>query len=232
MKRSIHFLFIAVLLTLSTSVFAEIRETRTIQPFSRIQAASLFEVIYTQSAELSCTVAGDEKLVKNTVLEVKDETLHISFSDQDCVKNCNNAKIKIMLTGPDFKGATLSGLSSLKISGDFPKSVVDLSVSGVAQFTGKINATVFSGSFSGVAEVKLEGTADKADVSVCGTVDLKAREFIVDEYLVTVSGVATAKISVTGKLDATTTGLGELVYWGAPKSINKTVSGLSEIQHR
>lgn len=232
MKRSIPFLFIAVLLTLSTSVFAEIRETRTIQPFSKIQAASLFEVVYTQSAELSCTVAGDDNLVKNTVMEVKDETLLISFSNEECMKNCHNAKIKIMLTGPEFKGANLSGLSSLKLAGDFPKNAIDLSVSGVAQFTGKINATVFSGNFSGVAEVKLEGAADKAEVSVCGTVDLKARELIVDEYQVTVSGVATAKISVTGKLDATTTGLGELTYWGAPKSVAKTVSGLSEINHR
>lgn len=226
-----HFLFIAVLLTLTTSVFAETRVNRTIEPFSKIQVSSIFDVIYTQSSELSCTITGDEKMVKQTVVEVKDEVLRISLENENCVAN-NNFKVKVIVTGPEFKGATLSGVSSLKIAGDFPKSPIDLNVSGVSQFTGKINATVLSGNFSGVAEVKLEGTADRADVSVCGTVDLKARELIVEDYLVTVSGVATAKISVTGKLDATTTGLGELTYWGSPKTVAKTVSGLSEINHK
>jgi hypothetical protein len=231
MKRNILVLFITFLQLLSTSAFAETRETRNVQPFNKIQAGSLFEIIYTYSSETSCTVTGNEKFVKLTTTEVKDETLYLSLGKFNAKKN-ENVKIKVLLTGPEFKGAQLSGLVSLKLAGDFPKTEIDLSVSGVAEFVGKINATRLSGNFSGVADVKIEGTADKADVTVCGTVDLNARELIVDDYLITVSGVASAKISVSSKLDATTAGLGELTYWGSPKNVNKTTSGLSEINHR
>ncbi len=175
-------------------------------------------------------LAGNDKLIELTELTVKEGTLYLTLKQDE--RNYNGKEIKVILTGPEFTGATISGVASLKVTGDFPKSDIDLTITGVGEFIGKINASSLKGNFAGVTEIVLEGTADKADVTVCGTVDLKAKALEVNEWAISVSGVASAKISVKNKLDAFTSGLAELSYWGTPQSVSKTASGLSEIKQK
>ncbi|MGL5892628.1 MAG: GIN domain-containing protein [Bacteroidia bacterium] len=204
-----------------------ISETRALGKFNKINVGSVYDVEYTYATEVSCVISGKEDFVKRTKLTIKDGVL---FIDLECSANNNDCgTLKITLAGPEFHGADISGVVEFKLIGEFPKAPVELIISGASEFKGKINATTFEGNFSGTAEVVLSGQTPKANMNVCGTVELKADDFTADDLYINLSGTASAKISVVNKLKAQTSGVSSLVYIGSPSQVDQTIDGLSTI---
>lgn len=224
------FALCAVLVWISTSSMMksrDITEKRELGKFTKINVSSIFDVEYTYSPEASCVVSGDAKLVALTKTRIEGEVLYIEFAPNH-LKN-SNGDLKIQLSGPEFHGADISGVAEFKLNGKFPKAPIDLFVSGASEFEGAIDATTLTANLSGTADVKIKGQSTKGEIVVCGTVDLKAGEFTTDELKITMSGTASAKIRVTKKLDAHTSGVSSLTYFGNPGNINKVTEGLSTI---
>lgn len=205
-----------------------ITENRTVGKFSKIHVASIFYVEYSYSTQTSCVIIGEEKFVKRTTFGVMNDVLLIQLQSPN---NCSNGgNVKIKLTGPEFRGADIGGVADFRLKGEFPTAPVELTLSGATEFSGKINATDFTGLFSGTADVDLSGQATKAEINVCGTVDLKAEEFTTPDLNINLSGTSSAKIRVTKALEAHATGVSSLMYSGNPGKIATTSEGLSTIQ--
>jgi Putative auto-transporter adhesin, head GIN domain len=214
--------------TLSAAVKGTvITETRTIGQFNKVNVGSIYDVEYTYSQEVSCIVIGESDFVKRTKLTITDGILFIELEASKSNNDCHTLKVK--LTGPEFQGADISGVADFKLIGEFPKAPVELVISGASEFKGNINATTFEANFSGTAEVQISGQSTKAKMNICGTVEFKAPDFTVNELTINLSGTASAKITVTEKLDAHTSGVSSLLYSGKPAQLNKVTEGLSTI---
>jgi Putative auto-transporter adhesin, head GIN domain len=236
MKKTLILLFAVCAALASTSLSAAVKrtivsETRTLGKFNKINVGSVYDIEYTYSQEVSCVISGENDFVKRTKLTIRQGTLYIELEPSKKTGNNNNdcGSLKIKLTGPEFQGADISGVADFKLIGEFPKAPVELIVSGASEFKGKINATSFDGNFSGTAEIVLSGQTPKAEMNICGTVELKAGDFTTDDLKINISGTASAKIRVTKKLDAHTSGVSSLVYSGNPSQLNKVTEGLSTI---
>lgn len=236
MKKTLILLFAVCAAFVSTALSAAVKhtivsETRTLGKFNKIHVGSVYDVEYAYSQEVSCVVSGESDFVKRTKLTISQGTLFIELESSNKTGNNNDCgTLKIRLTGPEFQGADISGVADFKLIGEFPKAPVELIISGASEFKGKINATSFDGNFSGTAEIVLSGQTTQAEMNICGTVELKAADFTAEDLEINISGTASAKIRVTQKLDAHTSGVSSLVYTGNPSQLNKVTEGLSTIK--
>jgi len=150
------------------------------------------------------TVCGDADLRYHT------DTLHIL-----CGLPVDDLEIRTALTLTDCR---LSGTDpSLKISG---AAEGNITVDGADSFTVSI---------SGAGSLQLNGTAQKAAITVNGAADLNARQLLCHSTEITVNGAASCKIYADESLKATLNGSGVIRYDGQPQQVEQTVNGLGSI---
>jgi hypothetical protein len=83
---------------------------------------------------------------------------------------------------------------------------------------------------SGLGNLSINGgTVDNLEVSMSGGGDFDAEDMQVTEARVDISGLGSATIRVSDRLDAEISGGGSVRYYGDP-TVNEEVSGLGNIE--
>jgi len=122
----------------------------------------------------------------------------------------------------DAKGVkavvTMPALNRLAVSG-----VADADISGV-------RAKDFKLDLSGVGEVIIAGSCDKLVARVSGVGEVDAQSFECRAVDVKVAGVGEARVYASESVAAEVSGMGGIVVYGSPKSVDKRGGFFSEIK--
>jgi len=78
--------------------------------------------------------------------------------------------------------------------------------------------------------MKIAGKVKQLNLQAQGVGEVDARKLIAQDANVTFQGIGTVDIYASGKLDAQVNGMGELRYYGHPKTVNKSVSGIGSVK--
>jgi hypothetical protein len=81
-------------------------------------------------------------------------------------------------------------------------------------------------SVSGASEVDIDGNGRQGDWTVSGASELDGEEFVMEELIVSASGVSGAKVNVTGTLSAKASGGSNVRYAGRPERISDRSSSV------
>jgi hypothetical protein len=206
-----------------------IKQTRSIGAFSKIDAASVFDIQYRYSSTVSCEIEGPEEMVKAAKVKVSGDVL--MFSLNGTFNNNSGEPLTVRLSGPEFKGGDLSGAAELKLMGEFPSAPIDLTLSGASEFDGNLKSSNIELSLNGASEAKVRGRADKATIVLCGAAELYGDAFTADDLTITLSGASEARMRVNKKLSAQSSGASHFVYSGTPGNVNRSTSGASSIEN-
>jgi hypothetical protein len=205
-----------------------IKQKRTIGAFSKIEAASVFDIEYRYSSTVSCEIEGPEEMVKAAKAKVSNDVLEFSLNGS--FSNNSGKPLTVRLTGPQFKGGDLSGAAHLKLLGEFPSAPIDLMLSGATEFDGNLKSSNIELNLNGASEAKIRGRADKATIVLCGASELYGDAFSADDLTITLSGASEARMRVNRKLNAQSSGASHFVYTGTPGNVNRSTSGASSIE--
>lgn len=106
---------------------------------------------------------------------------------------------------------------------------VDLILSGT--FYGNIHmaANKLSAELKGAGNLELLGSAADTRIALDGAALLDASMLYAGHANVTVKGAAACEVYVSDTLDAALYGVGRILYFGEPKTVNKSVKGLGMI---
>lgn len=203
-----------------------IKQNRKISSFSKIDAGSIFQIEYRHSSTTACEIEGVEEHVKLVRTEVRGGVLYLSLSGS--IHNSTEG-IKVRLTGPEFRGADISGAAQLTTYTGFPSTPVELGVSGAAQYEGDLNSPDLTADLNGAAQVNLRGTATKMKATICGAAQLDAPDFAADDLRITLSGAGQASLRVNRILNAVASGASQLTYSGNPSKVSRSTDGASSI---
>lgn len=122
----------------------------------------------------------------------------------------------------DTKGVkavvTMPALNRLAVSG-----VADAEISGV-------RAKDFKLDLSGVGEVNIAGSCDKLVARVSGVGEVDAQSFQCRAVDVKVAGVGEARVYASETVAAEVSGMGGIMVYGSPKSVDKRGGFFSEIK--
>ena len=124
----------------------------------------------------------------------------------------NVPEIKLAITMPDLTSIDISGVASVHAT--------------------KLATKALDVTISGTGSVDLAGTVDKLRVSSAGTGSIEAKDLRAATVSVDLGGTGEAVVTATKRIDATISGTGAITVYGKPATVNKSVSGVGDVELR
>lgn len=204
-----HFLLITALL-LSTAVHAA-EDKRTFAPFRAIAIDGPIDLEVRAGKVQSVTITGRESFIKKIGMQVQGEELKITYLDKNKTSNVNIMEgDKIVITVPSLVKCVVEGAGQVVLK-DIKEERMDLSFQGAGRLAGSGQVNWLRVKGQGVGEVDLRNLkAQRTDVNF--------------------DGIGEVRIHAQDTLNAVVRGMGNLIYYGRPKTLNKSVMGVGEVK--
>ena len=233
MKKIVQFLcIIPVLLSACNTKCIEdsgkhIEKKVSFTAFEKIEVSGAIKLVLKQDSSYVVKIATDSNLMDYVTVEQKGSKLNISMKKSSY---CGADSIVVEAGIGKLTEITASGavrtLSNARINtGD-----LKLNLSGSTETVLDVNASKITSIIDGVGKMKLYGQAGAHQLSITGTGDIDASDFITGIYNIEITGNAKANINVLNELNVRTEGASDIHYKGNPKKVNEKKSGAATLE--
>ena len=205
-----------LILAAINSINAQSTETRTLEPFSKINVKDNSKVYFTQGSNQQVKVETEDD-INEVQTVVKSGTLNISGD-----------KSILYITALSLEEVSVSGLGEVRSDSMIHTSSLTLAISGKGKIVMPVQAEEVNVNISGSGKMKLNGTAKVFKLNVSGNGIVDAADLIIDNADVRISGVGKATVDVREELNMEVSGVGSVYYKTEPKKINKKISGIGK----
>lgn len=194
---------------LSGSAVAESKSSRTLdlRDFDAIEIGGAYELDVIVGEDFSIELSGPSEEMARVEASLKNGALVLG----------TKKRIK-----GDHKGVravvTMPALTRIAVSG-----VADADVSGVKSDHFKLD-------LSGVGEVNVAGECGKLYARVSGVGEVDAQSLQCKDVDVRVAGIGEARVYASESVSAEVSGMGGIMVYGSPKSVDKRGGFFSEIK--
>ncbi|MEO7215877.1 MULTISPECIES: head GIN domain-containing protein [Mucilaginibacter] len=200
-------------------------EKRTVVDFTKVDISGGLKVTLKQDSSSIVTITADDNLLKYIKTEVEGDKLRIYTT-----RNLDSRTEMVISIGVKALSAVeASGAVEITSIGRITTGNLDLNLSGSTKLDMDISAADVHTEGSGSTELKLKGQAASHDVSLSGSGDIDALDFVVGKYRIETSGASHCKINVLKDLSVHTSGASEIEYRGSPSNVSSDKSGASSI---
>lgn len=230
LQTSIKTLLLLVFtLTLQSLSFAEgtVTKTYSVKEFSTLKISSAFKVEFIHSSENKVIVEVDEKL---------DECVYVANAGNDLViklKDCYKNNIHTMTAkvyGNSLSAIYLSGASSFISDYTFVEKEILLKNSGASKIEISLKTEKLDIELSGASKMEVSGTATKQTINASGASNYNGKDCKNKDTDVSASGASKITVDCSDTLDVKASGASSVKYVNEPKTINKVLSGASNVK--
>ncbi|MVN20835.1 head GIN domain-containing protein [Mucilaginibacter arboris] len=202
-----------------------VSENRKVAAFTKLNLIGAYKLVLKQGSP-SVKITADDNLLKLIQTDISGDELKISTKGSIC----NAGTMEIDITNPDFQAVKSSGSLDLSSDGKLSVKDFDMELAGVSKVNLNLSAANVKTLASGTSEINLTGQATENLVTLNGTGNLNALDFIVANYRIETRGAAHCKINVLNELSVDISGAGDVQYKGNPSKINNANSGAASIK--
>jgi hypothetical protein len=194
------------------------------------------------------SITIDDNLLEYLNVKTSGSTLYIGMKSGSYIKTTQKAIVRL----PDLKNLTISGASSVDVSGfqssDSAKfrlsgaSRLDLSgmktgdiqftLSGASRVSGDIEMGDAKLNLSGASDIELVGSAGDIDLGASGASDAKLADLVAVDVQVNLSGASSAVVNASGTISGGLSGASRLQYLGNPTLGKFSTTGGSTINKK
>jgi len=204
------------------------QEWRNADNFHKIDASGNIELILKQDSTQKILVEAPEGFLPRVKTEFSDGELKI-YTD----KTFFNRQVRVTVYSKSLTELIVSGASKVYAADStFRFNDLKLELHGASEAHMKVFvAGLFDVNVSGASDADFSGTTGKLYLESSGASGVDANQLIARTGDIHVSGASHADVNVSDTLDAEASGASHIGFSGSPKSINKSSSGASEIEH-
>lgn len=198
--------------------------------FTGVDIAGPYDVEVHTGANPSVSASGPQKLIEGMVVEVNGDRLSIHPREEHgsfTLSWGSNRTVRVVVTVPQIKGATIGGSGDLHIS-QVKGDSFDGSVGGSGDLSiDQVDVQRLKLAIGGSGDIKTgSGRAQAAEYQVGGSGDIDARKVEAQTASVSVAGSGDVSARATGTADISIVGAGDVeVTGGAKCTISKQGSG-------
>lgn len=231
-KRISIILVLAFISVTLTEVLAQeagnknvIMEERELDWFNGVDVGGSVNAIIIKGEENSVRIETDENLHDNVTTVVKNNILEIKSKG---IKN--PTKLNAFITIKDMIILKAGGASDVSGESLFEGDELAIQASGATSLKLDVDVEYLETTVSGAADLILSGRATVHKTTVSGAGSLKAKSLVTDKATYSVTGAGDAYLNVTGELDGSLSGAGDVKFIGDPETtvLTKTEKNESE----
>jgi len=201
---------------------------RTLPPFHAIVLDGVGSVVFTQSADATWSVTGNDGQEMLDV-DVREQTLHIDMASRTMrIVNFRTVP-NLRVSAPDLTSLTISGAGKAEVT-QLTTGHLEVSVDGAGTIRlGNVALDSCDVTIGGAGTVSATGTAREQSISIVGTGNFSGDTLVGETVNVNIAGAGRAKVHATRELVAEIGGVGQISYLGDP-SVRSRVTGLGRIK--
>jgi opacity protein-like surface antigen len=201
-------LALVLALTVAATAAHAAEQVRAAAPFTSINVQGPISVtVDAGTAQQSLRVRGSDKFLNTVTSEVVNGELRIRMRDKNF--NSNHEDQRILITMPQLRAFNAEGAGEIKLNNVRGERLdVNYRGAGSMEIKGKVNT--FAMTAEGVGEVDTKAL-------IANNADIRFR------------GIGDVKVYAKDKLDVSVQGMGNLSYYGKPRTVNKSVAGLGSV---
>ena len=198
---------------------------REIENFKRVTIGGNFQVLIKESEKFGLMVIADENLHEYITSEIQGNELIITQEK----KLISSNKIELIVSYTELDELRIMGAAKLINDGILASDDLTIKMDGAGVVNLNLEAENLEIALSGAGIVNVQGNSEVLKIRLNGAGSLDAFDLISKECDIVVSGIGSAKVFVTDKIDARIEGVGGIEYAGNPKEVITDVSGLGKI---
>jgi hypothetical protein len=180
-------------------------EIRQMGDFNAVEVTGAYDVKIVSGTKGDVQIETDDNVLPLITTEVKDGRLVISSNEQ--FSSSKSPHISIMAA--NIQEVSGTGASNFDISGIRNASL---------KLTGK-----------GATKFQCAGETARLTIDASGAGSVDARELHAKDAIVKTNGASSVTLFATESLDANVNGVGNVDYYGNPKTVNKKVNGMGSL---
>ncbi|MFC0168092.1 GIN domain-containing protein [Pseudoduganella danionis] len=200
-----HFIAVAVALLSLNATAAQ--ESRSLPPFIAISTQGGFSLTVEVGNSQSLQISGDEKFIASLRTEVVEKELRITTTEREFNSVKGNPIVKV----------SLPALSRLKVLG------------AGETILNNIQGERLDIGFQGAGHLVAKGKIDYLRINAKGVGELDTKALQAKRVDVNFEGIGAVNVYASDTLNVIAKGMGDLGYYGHPKSVNKSVSGIGSV---
>jgi len=204
MRRTVAAVLIPALFAVSAAATA-VESTRQLPSFVAINAKGAFAMTVEVGKAQSVVVSGEGPFVASLKTEVVANELTITMPDKS-FKSGKGETPRITITVPSLSRVKVEGAGETILN--------------------KVSGERLDIGYLGAGHVAANGKVKYLRVNAKGVGEIDAHALVAERVDVNFEGVGHVSVHATDLLNAVAKGMGELDYYGHPKTVNKSIAGI------
>ncbi len=194
--------------------------------FDELKISGTFKVTLAQGDVPHISIETDENIHEYITAEVRGNTLYLGMEKG----SYDPSRLEVFITSYPLAKIDISGAASLVSETPLTGESLLINTSGASKIDIDLQSEDIRTRVSGAGKIDIRGKARKHDIKISGVASMNCRELDTEETRVSISGAGSAKVHVTGTLDASVSGVGSIKYSGDPENVRTNTSGAGSIK--
>lgn len=203
MKRAI----IATLLTLACTAAHGAEQLRTVSSFKTIEARGPVSLVVEAGKKFSMRVEGEPDFIERVTSEVVNGELRLDFKEGKNIRITENARV--IVTMPELTGFRGEGAGQMILR--------------------QIHTDRLDIRYRGAGRLEVQGQVRQLSLHAEGVGEIDSKKLQAQIADVHFRGIGAVAVHASERLDASVQGMGTLTYYGNPRTVNKSVSGIGSV---
>ena len=211
---------VAGLLLFSTVAFGQSKETRDLGDFSSVSVGEAIDLVLIQGNANQAVVNARGIDLSDVLTEISGSRLKVHLDDG----RYNNVDVSIVLTSKAIDKLQVSSAANVETEGVLKADDLEVAVSSAGEAELELSVVDLEVDISSSGELSVSGTAQTQDVEVSSAGSYNGADLKCKEADVSVSSAGSAKLNVTGSLNANASSGGSVRYTGDPDKVRENSS--------
>jgi hypothetical protein len=200
-------LALAAALSIAATAHAD-DQVRSAPAFTSISVQGPMSITVDAGKAQSLTLRGDASFLRDVTSEVVNGELRLSVREK---KNVSwRGDPRVVITMPALRAVAVEGAGEILLN--------------------QIRGERLDVNYRGAGRMNINGQVKTFSMKAEGVGEVDAKGFVADDVDILFRGIGDVKLTARNKLDATVQGMGNLTYYGKPRTVNKSASGIGSVK--
>ncbi len=204
-------------------------KTYKISDFSSLDVELIGEVFYEQSDSAYLNASGSSALIDD--LEISENNGKLSVELEN-MRKFSQPKTKLMIHvgSPNLETISFKSVGALHIKNTFKGNQLSITNKGVGEIiVDDCQVSSFNLFSESVGLIVIKGTSNETSINSKGVGKIDCSELKSKNVKVVSMGVGELSIYAQDSIDISTTGIGNVNYYGNPASVKTDASGIGKV---
>jgi hypothetical protein len=197
---------LAAVLSIAATAHAD-DQVRSMPAFTSISVRGPISITVDAGKAQSVTMRGDAKFIQDVTSEVVNGELRLRSREK---KNISwHGDPRVVITMPALNAVEVEGAGEISLN--------------------QIRGERLDVNYRGAGRMGINGEVKRFRMKAEGVGEVDAKSLVANDADVTFRGIGDVKVTARNRLDAVVEGMGSLTYYGKPRTVNKSASGIGSV---